>query len=581
MLTELKIQNVVLIDSLHLTWEKGFTSITGETGAGKSIFINALKILSGMRIQSDLIRQGQEQLAVEATFHIHTQSIQPTLKALLQEHELLEETLEGGVLEEVILERRLSKAGKSRCRINGSVVTQGVLGKVSEQLFDLHGQHQQQSLFKASTHLAHLDGYAGLQKDLVAFQRQYETWKSLHQELVQLKKDAEDMSAQRDFLQYQLEELEKAELQEGEDQQIEERIKLLSGREKILELLNKMESYLHKENGALDQVQHIQSTLEQFSAYSDVFSKKEKDEGKGSGQQELQEAKALLESFSERLSQYVLPDATQPLESIDHLHARASQLQRLRTKYKKDLSELITLRDQRQKEINLLTDSSVYQQDIELKIKDAFTHLSKLALGLQAKRLEASIRFEKAVNNTLKHLGMEHSTFSCQWKHSKPNALDISSLSSYGADQLEFFLAANPGSSAQPLQKVASGGEASRVMLAIKSILAESDPVPLMVFDEIDTGIGGETANRVGECLQKLGQHHQIFVITHLHQVACRAKEQVRVAKSVVQEKTTTEVSTLSQEERIEELARMMGNEGSTSTLEHARELLEPHSSFT
>jgi DNA repair protein RecN (Recombination protein N) len=556
MLLELTVQNFTIIEFLHLEWKEGFTVITGETGAGKSILINSLKMISGDKIKPELIRKGADKLKIEAVFDIpESESTLEFLTSLdIDFHD-----------QELILEREMTLGGKNRCRINGSIASLSTMAQLSAHLLDLHGQHRQQSLLHPSTHLSYIDRYGKLEGLLDTCNRQYRKWHQLVEELDTRDKEIKAIGEQRDFFAYQYQELHAARLQEGEEEEIEERLKLLSGLEKITAQIQSGLSILEEENnGVMQQLSSLRKILMYLESRVSAFA--------GSSA-ELVCSEAALEEILKKIQSYEVPEEADP-KVIDALNARLAQLQKLKSKYKLEIRELIELREKRKTALDQVENFSGLRETLVKDIQFAFKTLCKTALSLSEKRKKAGSRFQKAVNSRLSHLGMEGSTFRCSWKTHAPEMLDTGSLSSNGMDQLEFLLSANPGEEVKPLHHVVSGGEASRIMLAVKTVLSETDPVPLMVFDEIDTGIGGVTANRIGEALLKLSERHQIVAITHLHQVAAHAAWQMKVTKSSSGGRTLTTVQRLSESERVAELARMMGDEYSDTTLEHARQLL-------
>ncbi len=567
MLRELKIRNLAIIESADLEWGAGFTAVTGETGAGKSILLNALKFILGAKVKADLIRQGADKLKVEAVFDV------PPSKGLRAALERLEIDPDGG---DVVLERELTPAGKNRCRVNGSVVTAAALEEIGSHLVDLHGQHHQQSLIDPSTHLGFLDGFARLEADGETYHKSYREWKGLGDRLREAEDAARRVREQYDFLKFQAKELEKAPLAPGEEERIESELKMQSSLEKIGAGLQSSLSLLEGEEGdVLGHLARLQRDLQSLGKYlsPNPFE---------AHLLAVDSAKEGLSDLRSALRGYRLPN-TADAARLDDLNAKLALIQKLKAKYHTDMAGLVELRDRRAAELAGFENSEADIGDLKAKLAEAFARALSLAEGLSKKRHDASRAFDKEVNAKLKGLGMEGAVFQTRIDSKRPATgqsatatapATLGTLSATGYDQMEYFLASNPGEPAKPLKQIASGGEISRIMLAIKSALAQSDPRPLLVFDELDTGIGGITANRVGEALKELAGHHQLIVITHLHQVAAQASWQHRVAKELEGGRTVTRVIPLSAKERVQELARMMGDESSSATLKHARELL-------
>lgn len=583
MLRELKVRNLAIIEAADLAWEAGYTAVTGETGAGKSILLNALKFILGAKIKPDLIRQGADKLKVEAAFDVPPSA---ALKAALERLEVDAEA------DDLILERELSPSGKGRCRINGSVVNVAALEEVGSHLVDLHGQHQQQSLIDAGTHLDFLDGFAGLKAEADAYRALYREWKDLGARLSAAEDESRRVREQLDFFRFQLKELEKAPLAAGEEERIEAEIKLQSSMEKVVTGLQSALSIVDGEEGdVLGALARLDRELTGLGKVLDPNPFAAHLESLAGARDSLSDLRSALRGFK-------LPQSADAAR-MDELNGKLALIQRLKSKYHTDLAGLLELRDRRRAEIAGFESSDADIEDLKARRAGAFDKALSAADGLSRKRQAAAKDFDAEVNRRLQGLAMEGASFTTRFTprapadeasataaraaqgkaasgaptpESRTASPDV--LGPAGLDQVEFFLASNAGEAAKPLRQIASGGEISRIMLAIKSALAQTDPRPLLVFDELDTGIGGTTANRVGQALKELAAHHQLIVITHLHQVAALASQQKRVVKELEGGRTMTRVMPLSAKERVQELARMMGDESSSSALKHARELL-------
>ncbi len=546
MLRSLEIRDLAIINEAGIEFESGFTAVTGETGAGKSILLNALKLILGAKAKTDLIRQGADKLRVEAVFDLPPS---PELRERLLELEL-------DVDDELVLERELTTAGKSRARINGTLVPLADLESVGRHLVDLHGQHEQQGLLDGAAHARYLDGYAGLNEQADGWGKLRAAFRASDAALQQAREDVARLREQIEFLQFQFKELDKAAIHEGEEEKIEGELKMMSGLEKVLvgqqaslgtvETSSAMLGKLEKELQAL--AGHLQA--DSLSGHLE----------------KLLEARESLSELREALRHLDIPAEADPAR-MDALNARLALMQRLRGKYKTDLPGLIALRDRRREEISRVENAEVETASLSEQRDAALDAVRKVAKTLSEKRRVAARKFDSEVNARLAQLGMDGSRFETRFQSIEEN-------DGVNPERVEFFLAANPGEPARPLKQSASGGEISRVMLAIKGALAHSDPRPVLVFDELDTGIGGATALRVGEALVELAKHHQLLVITHLHQVAAQAGHQHRVEKHLDGGRTVTRVIALKEKERAAELARMMGGEESGAALRHAKELL-------
>jgi DNA repair protein RecN (Recombination protein N) len=559
MLRSLSIRNLAILPEADIAFESGFTALTGETGAGKSILLNALKLVLGAKAKTDLIRQGADKLRVEAVFDVPPA---PGLRDLLREREIDAE--DDG---ELILERELTAAGKSRARVNGTLVTLADIEAIGRHLVDLHGQHEQQGLLDAAAHGAYLDGHAGLAAEVEDYARSFHAFRAADRELARVEEEAARLREQVEFLQFQFKELDKAGIKgggEGEEERLETELKMLSGFEKIAGGRDACLDSVEGTHGVLPALGKLRKEIHSLARHLDsaaIAAQEEKVEAAG----------ALVAEVRDALRALDVPAEADP-ERIDALNARLALFQRLKAKHKTDLAGLVALRERRRAEIAAVENAGVETETLrdarDAARKDAETR----AAALSAKRKAAARKFDAGVNARLARLGMEGARFETRLE---PISAAAGELAATGADRVEFWIAANPGEPARPLRLTASGGEISRVMLAIKGALAHSDPRPLLVFDELDTGIGGQTALRVGEALAELAAHHQLLVITHLHQVAARATHQHKVEKRLEGGRTVTGVTPLSEKDRAAELARMMGGEDSGAALKHARELLE------
>src|SRR5690606_15320141 len=418
-------------------------------------------------------------------------------------------------------------------------------------------------LIDPSTHLAFLDGFAKLEAEGDAYHRRYREWKELTDRRREAEERAKRVREQYDFLKFQWKELEKSPLAPGEEERIESELKMQSSLEKIGSGLQSALSILEGDEGdVLGGLARLQKDIQVLGKYLSPNPFEAHLQALESARDGLSDLRAALQGFR-------LP-RTADASRLDDLNAKLALIQKLKAKYHTDMAGLVELRDRRKAELEGFENAEADIGDLKAKAAEAFARARELAETLSGKRRRACLAFDGEVNMRLRNLGMEGAAFETRIRSEAGEM----SLSPTGCDQLEFFLAANPGEPAKPLKQIASGGEISRIMLSIKSALAQSDPRPLLVFDELDTGIGGVTANRVGESLKELAGHHQLIVITHLHQVAAQASRQQKVIKELEGGRTVTRVIPLSPKERVQELARMMGDETSQAALKHARELL-------
>ncbi len=554
MLRELRIRNLAVIETADLSLPGGFVAVTGETGAGKSIFLGALQCLMGSRIRPDLIRAGADRLKVEGVFEFPGGH---EAERWLADHDF---EAEG----EVSLEREVSRAGKSRCRINGMGATLGDLEALTALLLDLHGQHEQQSLLSPASHLEFLDGYARLGERRSAYADAYAEFRRADATLAKLREETGRLREQGEFLRFQHQELEKADVKPGEDEAIEAEIRKAAGQEKIERAVAAAREALERDpGGALGSLQAAARNIASLHKWLDPNPLED-------AREKLEAAATLASEAAAGLSAFT-PEGTSDAADLDRLNARLALIQKLCAKYRTDIGGLLELRHRRAEEI-LALDEDDDRESAALRARDAARErASRLAAELTTARTRAAAAFDGEVHKRLQDLAMAGSRFVT---HLRPRTEKEGDLGPAGADHVEFHLAANPGEPERPLRLSASGGEISRVMLAVKTALAAGDTRPLLVFDELDAGIGGETGQKVGEALRDLSRHHQLLVITHLHQVAARAAHQIRVEKSTEGGRTSTRLERLEGPARVAELARMLGDSESATARKHAKQLL-------
>lgn len=546
MLKQLTINGFTLIAEADVPFHKGFTAITGETGAGKSVLLKALRMVCGDKAQTTMVRTGAEKAIVEGIFDIHDE---PRVKEMLDELELDQD-------DELIIRREILENGKGRARINGSVVSLPDLQKLGEELIQMHGQSEQLLLRDTRTHAQMLDNYAGNSEILSDYSKHWTAWNATLAKINDTENKAKELAAQKDFLKFQYDELSKANLREGEEEELEDKVSLASKSETERNTLNEIQSLLGNDNGLLDQLQLLQSKLRNLAI---KIPKYENDLNA------LEEVADPFESICKDLMRLSPARSLSPME-IDKANSRIALIQKLKRKYRTDVTGLIALTEQRREELSSLENLDADLEELNRELQHHKAELDRVATSLSEKRKISALKFDNAVQGYLRNLGMPKATFKTNIMPQAPTP--------NGCDSIEFRLAPNPGEGEKSLQKAVSGGELSRVLLAIKSVMAELDKVPLLIFDEVDSGISGEIGNSIGDALRNLGKHHQVLTITHLHQVASRAENQLSVAKKEIDGRTYTSIKDLDREGRVDELVRMLGGESET-VREHARQLLE------
>jgi DNA repair protein RecN (Recombination protein N) len=552
MLSQLTIQNFALVDQLELELQRGMTAITGETGAGKSIMLDALGLTLGDRADLDVIRHGAERADISASF---TLDDNPDALAWLDEHDFPREG------SECILRRVLTRDGRSRAYINGQATTLAELKTLGEMLIDIHSQHEHQSLLVTATHQKLLDAFAGHQEQAAQLRELVRGIRSLRQEIEALEQAAAAGSAQRELLEFQVRELSELRLQPDEFSALENEQRQLSHAESALAALRavldlcsdsdefNLEQGLRRATTLLADLPFSNSLLEEANTLL------------GSALIQVEEAASTLNRASDRIE--LNPER---LQEVDE---RLGDIHRMARKHKVEPEQLHAHLQTLQEQLDNLAsaDSRIGSLQVELASREARYH--QLAARLSQQRAKAARKLEKDINAQLGKLGMASARLSVDLKS------DSASLSPGGYDAAEFLISTNPGNPPKPLVRIASGGELSRVSLAIQVVIAGTSAIPTLVFDEVDVGIGGGTAKAVGELLRQLGERGQVLCVTHQPQVASQAHQHLLVSKVSDKQSTTTTLRLLDAKQRVQEVARMLGGDELTDkSLAHARELL-------
>jgi DNA repair protein RecN (Recombination protein N) len=550
MLHALHIENLAIIDRLEVHFTAGLNALTGETGAGKSILIDALNLALGERADPTLIRAGAEKLRVNAVFELPNDA---ELRALLDE---LGVEPEEGLL---YLSREVQAGGRSIARINGQPTPLNALKAVGERLVDLHGQHEHQSLLKPSSHLEFLDRWLG--EPALSLRAQVrETVQALRQaerELAELTEREREREQMLDLYRFQVDEIRKANLQPGEDEQLETEERRLTHAEKLIALAGGAYDALMSENGAYDQAAHASRNLTEIARIDPSIAE---------WGDMLEGALAQIEEVARNLRAYAESIEYDPAR-LEEVIARLELIKRLKRKYGDTIEAVLEYAAHAESKLHALETQTERREALEAQIAELQARAVALCEQLSQLRKAGAQRFAETVQACLRDLAMERAEFLVEVR---PKPMDAS-----GADSVEFLFSANPGEPPRPLSKIASGGEMSRVMLALKTALADAAPVPTLVFDEIDAGLGGRTAHAVGEKLAELARHCQILCITHLPQIASRARYHLAIEKQTDGDTTRVQVHSLEGEARVHEIARMLTGEPTETALQHARELLQ------
>jgi len=550
MLIELRILNFAVIESLSLRLEAGLNALTGETGAGKSIIVGALSLLLGERASADVVRTGAERASVEGVFDV---SAYPAIVGALAEQGI---EPEDGIL---ILRREVAAEGRNRAWINGAASTANLVGEIGRQLVDLHGQHEYQTLLRRSEQRRILDAYADAVPLATEVEEAHARWRASLRELDALDERRRETEQRKDFLRFQAEEIEKAELHEGEEEELEAEAARLDHAEELARLSNSLHLELYAADESLSsRLGEMRRTLDHLVRI---------DPSQQDAHEMLAAALYNLEELGRRMGEYATAIEGDPAR-LDFIRSRLDRIHRLKLKYAGTISEVIATGAAARAELDTLDRAAFERRQLEQAVDEARTAFIQASAKLSAARARGARRLSKAVGAMLPQLGMDGCTMEVVLE-------SLNQPTTHGAEDIEYRISLNKGFEPRALARIASGGELSRVMLALKTILAGLDVVPTLVFDEVDAGIGGKVAHAVGDKLRDVARDRQVFVITHLPQIASRAQHHLLVKKDERDERTTTTVEELHGDARVTELARLLGGDPeSEASLAHAKELL-------
>ena len=551
MLLEISIKNFAIIEAISLNFEKGMTVLTGETGAGKSIIIDAMNMMLGARATTDVIRHGAPKAEIEGLFSVENSH---ALQMIFDE-----QGIELG--DEIIIRREILQNGRSVSRVNGQMVNLSVLRSIGQYLVDIHGQHDQEELMRPQLHIQMLDGFgdADFLELKQAYQTNFDAYRKMRKQLLEIKKNQEEHKARIEMLEFQMTEIESASLQPGEDLKLnQERDKLLNHKNIADTLTNAYTMLDNEEFSSLANVRSAMNDMESLEDY-DV------------------EYREISTSLSE--SYYVLEDVTKRLEDIIEdldfdgnrlmqIESRLDLIHAITRKYGGNVDDVLMYFAKITEEYNLLTGNNLSSEDMEAELKQLEVSLVDLATKLASARHNLAQQLEIEIQQELKDLYMDKARFQVQFTKGK--------FTREGNESVEFYISTNPGEAFKPLVKVASGGELSRLMLAIKSAFSRKEGKTSIVFDEVDTGVSGRVAQAIAQKIHKIGQHGQVLAISHLPQVIAIADYQFFIEKISNDHSTVSTVRLLTVEERVEEVAKMLAGENVTeAALSQARELLQ------
>ncbi len=566
LLVEFTITNFAIIETLRLELGPGFTVLTGETGTGKSIIIDAVTVLLGGRASAEQIRTGCESASVEGVFALDP-AAQAAIAPTLEEFGLAEES------GELILRREISRKGRALCRVNGHTVTLSTLQEVGRHLVDIHGQGEHLSLMQVRRHVDFLDRYGALGEQRQALAERVRALRQVRSELRALRQDARELARRMDLLAFQVQEIEAAKLEIGEEAELRRERQLLANAEKRMQRAAEVYALLaesEEDQRALTDI--LSQAVDAMNALTKM------DDALSAEGQALEGMLYQAEELARTLRHYRDGVEYDP-ERLQAVEDRLELIQNLRRKYGDSIEEILAFAQQARADLDQISHSEERMDELTAQESELLGEIGALGQTLSAARREAAERLRQRIERELADLNMERAQFlvDIHWQESSDGAPVEGKRYDFdetGLDRVEFLISPNPGEELKPLVKIASGGETSRLMLAMKTALADIDPVPTLIFDEIDTGIGGGTGAVVGHKLWTLAANHQVFCVTHLPQIACYGAQHFRVVKEVVGERTSSAAEALEREQRIEELAVMLGGALTDATRRSAEELL-------
>ncbi len=549
MLKFLRVKNFALMDELALSFDRGLTIITGETGAGKSMIVEAVAALTGERIEDVSIRTGRDYAEITGVFVTNQETVDVLKKYGLEQDA------------EMIVRRRIERGKRQFAYINDQLVSLARLKEITQGLIDLVGQYENQSLFHTTNHLKLLDRFAGLDSLIGEYRNVFDDYNSCRSRLIELQNIQKEKAARLEILRYDIDEIEKANLRLNEEQRLSEEKNLLQTGEKRASLIDAILPTLYDADSSA--YENLASTLRmveelyKLDSNANILNLKAILESSISS---IEEVYRQLISYRERI------DFSR--ERFEEVMERLDFISRLKKKYKKEISEIVDYLEVARQELEKLAKADIEIEEVQSLLQGLLKRLNDLAHELSKKRKNKARIMEKEVIRVLKNLGMERAQFQIRFSHKD--------FTETGIDDAEFFISTNPGEELKPLNRVGSGGEISRITLGLKTILSDVDHIPTIIFDEVDTGIGGRIAEAVGELLHAVSRGHQIICITHLPQISIFADNHIMVKKDIKQDTTLVSVVKLDSKMRKMEIARMLGGKEITrTTLEHAEEILK------
>lgn len=553
MLLQLSIKNFALIEEITLDLDEGFTILAGETGAGKSILIDAINYVLGSKFNKDLIRTGEEKTFVEAICSIEDNK---SLKEILDFYDIEYDDI-------LIISRESFKNGKSVIRVNGKAIILSNLRKISEKLIDIHGQHSNQNLLNKDRHIEYLDSFGkiNLENDFIKYKESFVEFKDIKDKILSLNKNESDEKL-IDYIKYQIEEIDNVSLSAGEEEKLIDRYNILSNHEKIRNSLARSYSYLDSSTGEYSVLDSLDFVVREISAI----------------EKHSEKAKLIKERVNN--TYYELQDLTKDIKSLldesyydenelDEINSRIYKIGLLKKKYGSSIEEILKYRENLDKQYQEIINSEEIIKELKNKLIVIEKRLDKYSKNIHEKRVILGKAIEEKIEKELKYVGLGKCTFKISIEYDD-------SFNLKGKDKVQFMISTNLGEPIKPMEKIVSGGELSRIMLSLKSVFIDKDNTPTIIFDEIDTGISGRIAQCVAEKMYEISNKHQVLCITHLPQIASMSDNHYMVKKYIENEKTFTKIEKINEEKKIEEIAIMLGGVKLTeNTLTNAREIIE------
>ena len=537
MIGTLHIKNIGIIDEISVELSEGFNVITGETGAGKSLIIDSLNIISGGRFSKEMIRRGQEYSFIE-------------LNLFCQNNE---KAIDGSI----IVSREININGKNSCKINGRLVTVNELKEFMSKVIDIHGQHENQLILNENEHIEYLDAFIEDKiQEKIEYRSLYPNYKSLQKELKENYGDDKEKERKLDLLRYELNEIDAANLKVGEEKELEEQSKIMQNSEKLQNCLNNIDVELNE--NAVTAISNSIRSLEKIEDCGEEYQNK---------LSELKDVYYTIQELARDIS-YMKEDIYFDEEERSNIENRLDTIYSLKRKYGNSIEEILEYRDKIEKEIDEIENKDEYNNKLKEKIEKIRKEMLKIAQNMHKTRLTYAEKLSILINKELEALEMKNAKFSVSVELNSEEKFN-----SNGLDKVTFLIQTNVGDEFKPLTKIASGGEMSRIMLAIKTVLSDVDKIPVLIFDEIDTGISGKAAKAVGEKMKLIAKKHQVICITHLATIAAKGDSNYYVSKNVVKQATVTDIRKLKENEVIEEIAKMTNGEVTETSKKHAMEL--------